>query len=300
MRAHARLAKRTYRELIVSADDFGLSLEVNEAIEGAHRDGILRAASLMVGAPRAADAVERAQRLPGLRVGLHLVLVNGRPLLPPEHLPDLVDADGYFPTDLAKAGVRYFFRRGAREQLEAEIRAQFDAFARTGLALDHVNAQNHMHVHPTILGLILKVGSQYGMRAVRVPREPFFASWAAARDDFGGRLANAVFLWPWLTLMKMRLRGAGLRTNDFVFGMNDSGRMTLSRVLALMRRLPRGISEMYFHPATKSWPGIERAIENYAFAEELAALTSSEVADALRGAGITPIAFSDVVEERAA
>ncbi|MBV9736573.1 MAG: hopanoid biosynthesis-associated protein HpnK [Candidatus Eremiobacteraeota bacterium] len=300
MRAHARLVKPNHRELIVSADDFGLSLEVNEAIECAHRDGILRAASLMVGSSQATDAVERARRLPALRVGLHLVLVNGRPLLSPGQLPDLVEADGCFPTDLGKAGMRYFFRRGAREQLEAEIRAQFEAFARTGLLLDHVNAQNHMHVHPTILGLILRVGSEFGMRAVRVPREPFFASWSATRDDFGGRLANAVLLWPWLTLMEMRLKRAGLQTNDFVFGMNDSGRMTTCRVRALVRRLPPGISEMYFHPATKSWPGIEPAIENYAFAGELAALTSPEVAGTLREAGVTPVAFTDLVERRAA
>ena len=122
----------------MTGDDFGLTVSVNEAVEIAHRDRVLRAASLMVGGSAAEDAVERARRLPGLRVGLHLVLVEGRPVLPPAQLPDLVDADGEFSRDLVAAGFRFFFRPGARRQLAAEIRAQFEAFRATGLGLDHV------------------------------------------------------------------------------------------------------------------------------------------------------------------
>lgn len=108
--------------LIVSADDFGLSTEVNEAVERAHRQGILQAASLMVSAPSSVDAVRRARELPALRVGLHLVLVNGRPTLSPKEVPRLVDRAGNFSNDLVRAGVNFFFRPGARRDLEAEIR----------------------------------------------------------------------------------------------------------------------------------------------------------------------------------
>ena len=110
------------KRLIVTADDFGAAREVNEAVERAHCSGVLRAASLMVGAPAAADAVVRAQRLPSLAVGLHVVLVNGRPVLPPEEVPDLVDTRGQFMSDLTGAGI-VFFRPGIRKQLAAEIRA---------------------------------------------------------------------------------------------------------------------------------------------------------------------------------
>jgi predicted glycoside hydrolase/deacetylase ChbG (UPF0249 family) len=94
------------RQLIVTGDDFGFALPVNEAIEIAHRDGILSAASLVVGGAALADAVERARRLPRLRVGLHVVLVEGRPVLPPQAVPDLVDADGEFHTDMTASGFR--------------------------------------------------------------------------------------------------------------------------------------------------------------------------------------------------
>lgn len=280
--------------MIVTADDFGLALPVNEAVERAHREGVLTAASLMVAEPWAADAVARAKALPSLRVGLHVVLVAGRPVLPPGRIPALVGADGRFGTDLARAGVRWFFTPGIRRQLEAEIRAQFAAFAATGLALDHVNAQCHMHLHPTVLGIVLKVARAYGRPPVRVPWEPFGPSWRATRDARGLRLANAVLLAPWLGLMKARLRAARVPHNDRVLGLSDVGRMTPERVLALLSELRPGVTEIFFHPATRRWDGIAPDLRDYALEEELAALLSPKVARALRAPGTATIAFADV------
>src|ERR1700761_7238600 len=158
--------------LIVTSDDFGASLTVNEAVELAHTQGILTAASLMVAGDAAADAMARAKRLPTLGVGLHLVLVEGRPMLPASQVPDLIDATGHFRTNMALAGVNFFFRPQVRRQLAAEIEAQFAAFAATGLPLDHVNAHKHFHLHPTIAGLILSIGARYGLAAARAPIEP--------------------------------------------------------------------------------------------------------------------------------
>ncbi len=191
MTAHARPSSPTpvapaavspARRLIVTADDFGASLEVNEAVERAHRSGILTSASLMVGAAAAEDAISRARRLPSLAVGLHLALVRARPVLPASDLPALVGPDGRFPDGLVGSGFRFFFRPSSRVQLEREIRAQFEAFRRTGLELDHVDAHNHMHVHPTVLEIVLRVGREHGLAAVRVPREPFLPSWRAGRS----------------------------------------------------------------------------------------------------------------------
>ena len=99
--------------MIVTADDFGLAREVNEAVETAHRNGVVTAASLMVGASAAADAVARARRLPSLGVGLHIVLIDGRPVLPASELPALADASGRFRNDMAAASIRIFFDAGA-------------------------------------------------------------------------------------------------------------------------------------------------------------------------------------------
>ena len=98
------------RRVVLTADDFGLSEAVNEGIERAYRDGALTHASLMVAGDAAADAVRRARRLPELRVGLHLVAIEGRAVLPPVEIPALVDARGWFPSDALRLGLRYAFR----------------------------------------------------------------------------------------------------------------------------------------------------------------------------------------------
>src|ERR1019366_9044565 len=147
--------------LIVTADDFGLHDAVNEAVQQAARAGILTAASLMVGAPAANDAIRRARSLPNLRVGLHLVLADGRATLAPHLIPALADADGRMDAGMLRKSLRFFASSRVRLQMEAELRAQFEAFAATGLMLDHVNVHKHLHLHPSILSAVLKVGRDF-------------------------------------------------------------------------------------------------------------------------------------------
>lgn len=258
------------KQLIVTADDFGAAREVNEAVEQAHRNGILTAASLMVGAPAAFDAVARARTMPDLRVGLHLVLVEGRPVLPPEAIPDLVTRSGMFRTDMAWLGAEIFLRPAVRKQLEGEINAQFDAFQAMGLPLDHVNAHKHYHLHPSIAGLILKVGRRFGLKAARVPYEP---QSVLARIEPGAKGAGP-FLGLWTGLLRRRFQAEHIRTTDRVFGLAWSGALTRDRLLGLLRHLPEGSSEIYCHPATAPYPG---SAPGYRYAEELAALTDPEV-----------------------
>jgi len=284
------------RRLIVTADDFGLAVEVNEAVEAAHRDGILTGASLMVGAPAAADAVARARRLPALKVGLHVVLVSGRPVLPPEAVPDLVGPDGAFRDDMARAGIAFFFRPTVRRQLAAEIRAQFARFAATGLALDHADAHRHFHLHPTVAGLIARIGRDHGLTAIRLPREPW-AVLRRAEPGGPGRLA-ARLIAPWVALLGWRLRRAGLATNDQVFGITWTGAMTEARWLALLPHLPPGVSEFYCHPAVAQPAAFRHSMPAYRPVEEFRALISPAVRAAIADAGIELTCFGALARPR--
>ena len=276
-------------ELIITADDFGADIAVNEAVEIAHRQGVLTAASLMVGAPGAADAVARARRLPSLRVGLHLVLVEGRPSLPPAKIPHLVRADGLFRTDMAAAGAAMFFLRAARRQLAAEIAAQFAAFAATGLSLDHVNAHKHYHLHPTIAGLILKIGARHGLTAIRAPVEP---SSVLNRVEVGAEGLGDWAFREMASAARGRFRRAGLAAPDQVFGLRWSGAMTSDRLRGLIEALPSGVSEIYLHPATaNAYPG---SALGYRYTDELTALTSPEVRAAIQAGDVRTGGFADL------
>ena len=255
-------------QVIFSADDFGLTESVNEAVERAHRDGILTHASLMVAAPAAADAVRRARTMPGLKVGLHLVAIEGPAVLPPSVIPDLVDADGNFPSDQLRLGIDYFFRPRFRRQLAAEIRAQFQAFADTGLTLDHANAHKHMHLHPTVGALMLKIGREFGLPSIRIPAEP-----PRTMRRLGVKPSlGASALYTWTELLRSQARKAGVATNNHCFGLAWSGHMTADRVRALMQILPRGTCEVYFHPATERDATLRRLMPDYEHEAELAAL----------------------------
>jgi chitin disaccharide deacetylase len=275
------------KRLIVTADDFGAAPEVNAAVETAYHAGVLKAASLMVGGPAAADALVRARRLGELRVGLHLVLVEGRPVLPLERVHRLVDGNGALRTDMAAFGALIAVSAEARRQLAAEITAQFEAFSATGLALDHCNAHKHFHLHPLVGRLIASIGPRFGLKAARVPLEP---AELLRRVEPGASRTGALATAPWALLLRRRLRAAGMRTSDRVLGLAWSGRMTRARLCGLLTALPPGLTEIYLHPALGPYPG---SAPGYRYREELDALTAPETAAVCRAQGIELGGFTD-------
>jgi hopanoid biosynthesis associated protein HpnK len=274
------------KTLIVTADDFGADVAVNEAVERGYRDGIITAASLMVAAPAAPDAVARARRLPGLGVGLHLVLVEGRPTLPRQAVSRLIDGEGNFRTDMVRAAIAMTFDPVARRQLAAEIEAQFAAFAATGLPLDHVNAHKHFHLHPLIAGLIVKIGRRYGLKAARAPVEPRVVLAAIEPDRVLRREPAAL----WAKLVARRFRRAGLVVPDHVFGLAWTGGMDGTRMAGIIARLREGLSEIYLHPATRNdWPG---HAPGYRYVDEFEAILRAR--EQVRDHGIVLARFADV------
>jgi len=240
----------------------------------------------MVAGAAAADAIERARRLPNLRVGLHLVLVEGKPALPRESIPDLIDASGQLRQDLTQFGFDICARPSVRAQLKAEIEAQFRAYQQTGLALDHVNGHKHFHLHPAVASEVIAIGQRYGMRALRIPREP--ANVLAQIEPGTRGPTSEQFL---ARVLSLRARRAGLRAPHQVFGLAWSGAMSVSRVAGLLRYLGSGATEIYLHPATRdefigSAPG-------YRYADELAALLDPDVCALARRPDITLAGYYD-------
>jgi len=283
------------RPVIITADDFGYSEEINEAVERGHRDGVLTAASLMVTGAAAEDAVKRARRMPNLRVGLHLVLVQGTPVSDPATIPVLVDERGRFHDDLAKAGVLWFFHPQARAQLRREIEAQLRAYAETGLPLDHVNGHNHMQVHPTIFNELIRQLRNRPGTGLRLPREP----WSTTINDSSLiiRAANAlrwIVMAPCLSVMRRSLLRNGITHNHWLLGIKDSGHLTESTFLSLLDSLPEGVSEIHCHPASRRTTEIAEAMPGYDNEAELHALLSQAVSSRLVSMGLSGRGFSDL------
>ena len=273
------------KTVILNADDFGVAIPVNAAIEQAHRDGILTTTSLMVTGEACADAVARARTMPQLGVGLHIALAEVPPALPPERIPDLVDASGMFRIEALGTSLAILLRPAVRRQLTAEIEAQFRLFAATGLPLDHVDSHKHMHMHPAIASTVIAVGQRFGMRAGRAPVEPR----AVIRQI--EPVKGVDIAAPFARRVRTKLRRAGMKAPDHVFGLAWSGGMTPDRLRGILRHLPEGTSEIYLHPATGDYA---LAAPGYKYQEELAALLDPVSREIIARGGIRLARFADL------
>lgn len=270
------------RRLILNADDFGRSRSINAAVIRAHREGVLTTASLMVNEPDYVEAVALAKENPKLGVGLHLALLSGRSALPPEKIPGLVNARGEFSDNPVGAGFRYFANRNLREQLRAEIHAQFDRFCATGLPLDHVNGHLHLHLHPTVFSILMQDAKALGLQRMRLTREPF---WLDAPLAHGRRLYRAGHAAIYLVLAwlaQSRFRRHHIRHTQHVFGLLENDRVDEAYVLKLLAVLPPGDSELYSHPSLDK------------FKHEFDALVSPRVKALIEKRGIQLIRYQDL------
>jgi hopanoid biosynthesis associated protein HpnK len=269
--------------LVVTADDFGAAYEINDAVESAHRSGMLTAASLMIAAPFADEAVRRARSMPQLGVGLHVVLIDGRPILPPGRIPDLVDRAGRFRANMPLVGARIAFDRSVRSQVRAEVEAQFAAFAETGLAFDHVNAHKHFHVHPVIREIVLDAAARHGVRAIRSP---------ITDASFADRLSLTA---PFARALRDRARQRGFVTPDRVYGLAESGTMDVDRLRSAISRLEPGLNEIYLHPATRN--DFAGSTPKYRHRAELDGLLDERTRDHLVSRQVSLGSFESLSEE---
>jgi hopanoid biosynthesis associated protein HpnK len=285
------MSRGAARRLIVAADDFGMSEGVNNGVIQAHRDGVLTETSLMVNGAAFEHAVALARDNPRLSVGLHLMLVQGRAASPPASIPSLVDARGMLGMNPIWCGMRYYFTPGIAAQLRRELRAQLDKFAATGLPLSHVDGHLTIHVHPSVLGLLLDCAAEYRIRAVRLPREPLGPALRFDRRHLARKLFEATAFTALSRWALPRLRRAGVRHPDRMFGLHQTGHVSEEYLLHVIRSLPPGVSELYCHAAQPDDESRRWRPPDYDPRSELAALLSPRVRAALEEEGVELVSY---------
>lgn len=272
----------TGRTVIFSADDFGLSEAVNGAVTLAHRQGLLRCASLMAAGPQVEAAVRLAREHPGLCLGVHLTLIKGRAVSSPEKIPHLVDARGRFGNRPVAAGWRYFFYPRLLPEIRRELAAQIEAVLRLGLYPWHLNSHLNLHMHPRIFPLVVELAREYAIPAVRLAREDWRTTLALAPDHPFPKLAQGLIFALLCRRARRQAQAAGLFYNDQLFGLLNHGRMTETYLLDLIPRLQAGVTEIYSHPGLYADPGLPA----YRRRQELTALLSPRLKEALAAAAV--------------
>ncbi|MEA5528970.1 hopanoid biosynthesis-associated protein HpnK [Dolichospermum sp. UHCC 0684] len=261
--------------LVINADDFGFSDDVNTAIIQAHEEGILTSTSLMVTGDAAQNAIALAKNHPHLAVGLHLVLVCGKSVLPPAQIPNLVDSQGNFSNNPTQAGLSYQFNQATRAELRLEISAQLEKFRDSGLNLAHVDGHLHLHVHPVILNILTEFAAEFQIKFIRLPSEEL-----SKNLKIDNRNLFTKIIWS-IVFGQLRRYGEGLlkanqiKFADRVYGLLQTGDMSEKYLLGLIPQIEAELVEIYSHPDL-----VNTEINNGGEVE-LAALLSQQVREML-------------------
>ena len=239
------------KELILNADDFGLTQGINRGIIRAHRDGILTSATLMATGPAFEYAVEQARANPTLGVGCHLVLTGGSAAAPREQIPSLVDENGRLPRSLTVLVANVTTGRVPANEIETELRAQIEKIRRAGIEPSHLDTHKHTHVHPTIMNALGRVAQQSGIRRVRNPVEDLRDSWRTNRSDGAHpvrNLAAAAMVSAVGSGFKVISSKYGLRSPDHFLGLAVTGQLSAGALCRLIDALDEGQTEIMLHP----------------------------------------------------
>lgn len=242
------------RKIIINGDDLGISEGVNQEIIAAHTQGLLTSASLMVTGEAWEKAVSLAKQHPHLSVGLHLVLVCGKSVLPPQDIPHLVNSHGYLSNSPVVAGLNYQFHPSARSELKAEIRAQLERFRQTGLTLTHVDGHLHLHVHPVVLQILAELAAEYQIKYIRLPYEEL----SLTPHRFSQKITARIF-GQLRNYAKPLLDAHQIKTCDRVYGFLATSGVTEDYLLQLLPRITANLVEIYSHPSTTSSGKLEKS-----------------------------------------
>jgi chitin disaccharide deacetylase len=239
------------KQLILNADDFGLTRGINEGIIRAHREGILTSATLMANGPAFGDAVEFAKSNPKLGIGCHLVLSGGSAVAPPEKIPSLVGPDGSLPESLAALVVRVTSDRVRADDIETELRAQIEKIRAAGIEPTHVDTHKHTHCHPRVMNVVARVSRSCGISKIRNPVEGLHDSWRSTRPDVPGRILDFAASCA-VRSIESQFRSISkkydLRSPDHFLGLVATGRLDASTLARLIDAVPEGTTEIMLHP----------------------------------------------------
>jgi hopanoid biosynthesis associated protein HpnK len=284
--------------VIFTADDFGLSQALNGAVALAHDAGLLRSTAVMAAAPQTSAALALAQESPGLCLGVHLTLIQGQAVLPPKHLPHLVDSQGFFPNNPVITGWRYFRESRLLPEIRRELAAQIEAVQRACHTVWFLNSHLNLHLHPRLLPVVVDLAREYGIPAMRLAREDWLTTLALAPDGPFPKFAQGMIFALLASRAEKIARDAGLIINDQLFGLLNDGRMTENYLLGLVPRLQTGVTEICCHPALFADDELLRWAPRYRRQEELAALMSPRLKEALAAAEVQVTDFRKLYRER--
>jgi chitin disaccharide deacetylase len=282
------------KQLIINADDFGMTDGVNRSIVECHQRGIVQSTSLMANMRGFDTAITMARQNPSLGVGVHLTLTTGQPILPPSNVPTLVNAHGAF-WPLRECVTRLMLGRIDADEVQREYTAQVQRVIDHGLTPTHLDSHHHVHFYPLLMQVARKVAEQCNIRWVRGVNKNCLRGFYCTPQMFLRPQVYASFL-KLLVLSQLKVRRAGaLSQPDHMIGAAYVPAGQYQSALArFLQRVPDGVTEILCHPGyvdqelleTESWTALRE--------EEMGALTSRQTMTLVSELGLSMTNYGEL------
>jgi chitin disaccharide deacetylase len=286
------------KQLIVNADDFGLTRGVNRGIVRCYEEGIVTSTTIMANGDAFEDAAQLACRNPGLGVGVHVVLVGGRAVARRSENGGLAEPKGDLPRTLSSLLRKSMAGRASGEEIEREVRAQVERVIAAGIQPTHLDTHKHTHMYPPVMKALARVAARYGIPKVRMPFENLrgvIDRMAGMRLGLFGRSTLVLGLQGNRSHFRRYARAKELRTPDHFFGFAVTGRLARDGVLRILRNLPEGTSELVCHPGINDAElGAQPTRLKKERETEMAALTDTDVKKEIAVRGIHLISYREL------
>lgn len=292
------------RNLIVNADDLGLSEGVNRGVADTHSNGIVTSASVLANGAAFPDALKLAKTAPALGLGIHLNLSDGPPCSDPETVTTLLNERGEF-----SGGPESVLLRKARgvldlREVEAEWNAQIEKVRNAGIEPTHLDGHKHVHMLPGLFEIALRLAKHYGISAIRIAHEDsgLRAALASGKGHHSGVVIKQGVHARGLKLLARDARHmadrAGISSADYFCGIAQTGELTQEGVAELLRKLPEGTTELMCHPGYLD-EGLRQSPTRLreSRAQELEILTNSSIRKLVASEGIRLIDYGFVAQE---
>lgn len=276
----------------MNADDFGRHELINRAVERAFNAGCLKSATLMAGGIAFDDAVKLAKKIPNLGVGIHFTLANGNPILPPNEIPSLVTSEGVFHGDYIKFLKRYLSGKISLSEIRSELAAQLEKIIRAGLPLTHFDSHQHLHHMPGIIEIVLELAAAKNISAMRVANTKLFDGELDSLGKFIGRLG----LGSLAKFSAFLAHKKNFATPEHFAGIVAGESVNENFMLKLIENLREGTTEVMLHPGINNKILQDFCQWEHDFEEELAAVTSPKVLNALAEKNISAINFTELIK----
>lgn len=271
------------KRLIINSDDYGWTPDISRGIREAHLNGVVTSTTCMMNIPTAArDVALAVQETPRLGLGVHLVLTMGRPILPSEAVPSIVDENrNHFKYQAFFENLPHL----DMTEVKAEWRAQIEAFIRAaGRKPDHLDSHHHSSFFTSeLFRAMLEIANEYNcpIRNPSAYRSSLTASLAGLRDPVSEHAPR---------LMKE----FNARTTDTIFvNFYDDG-ATHENLLDIVGRLEHGTAEIMCHPGYVDEALAKESVYSFQRESELKILTDPAVRQAIEANGIQLITFANL------